>query len=118
MQKLVDALETKIAEYQAVMDTGPEGYNRWYKGVVAGLEFGRDMALELQKDLAADATRVVVENLIEMKGQVITALEADLQDAIDNDRRMQESVIAEKLGQLRIEKKTLESVLVPEASNG
>lgn len=114
MQKLVDALETKIAEYQAVMDTGPEGFNKWYEGVVAGLEFGRDMAVELQKDLTADVTRVVVENLIEMKGQVITALEADLLDAVENDRRMQESVIAEKLGQLRIEKKALEGALVVE----
>jgi hypothetical protein len=75
----------------------------------------KDIALELREEVRRlqpeDVLRSVLENLVTMKGQVIGTLEADLQDAVENDRRMQESVIREKLEQLRMQKRALEEML-------
>lgn len=76
-------LEEKILEYRQVMDTGPEGLDERYQGILYGLEISREITsgeLDRLRKIEAKA-----KELLAGKEQDLVDVREDMAECVEND---------------------------------
>lgn len=103
-------LEEKILEYRQVMDTGPEGLDERYQGILYGLELARDITSGELDRLSALETKLMER--IKKASDEITELNEDWEAASEADCDFEVfERIQREMGRAQAQLKVLSSLL-------